>query len=158
MLLSIVALDDVWALFLFGIGVAVVTSLKCASGDISALLMVLREIGGAAILGILVGLPAAYLTGRIGVTYILCRAAGKFFGGMIGSHLSRADLVTKHWMGAALFPQAGVAIGMALVASNHFPEYRQILLSVIISSTVFFEIIGPVFTRLALKRAHVAQQ
>ena len=55
-------------------------------------------------------------------------------------------------MGVALLPQAGVAIGMALVASNYFPEYRQILLSVVISSTIFFEIFGPIFTRLALKK------
>ena len=55
-------------------------------------------------------------------------------------------------MGVALLPQAGVAIGMALVASNHFPQHRQLLLSVVIGSTVFFEIIGPVLTRFALKR------
>ena len=55
-------------------------------------------------------------------------------------------------MGVALLPQAGVAIGMALVASKNFPEYRQILLSVIISSTIFFEIIGPVFSRMAVQR------
>jgi len=55
-------------------------------------------------------------------------------------------------MGVALLPQAGVAIGMALVAANHFPEYRQTLLTVVISSTVFFEIIGPMFTRLTLER------
>jgi hypothetical protein len=42
---------------------------------------------------------------------------------------------------------------MALVASNQFPEYRQVLLSIVISSTIFFEIVGPVFTRLALQRA-----
>jgi glucose/arabinose dehydrogenase len=56
-------------------------------------------------------------------------------------------------MGASLLPQAGVAIGMALVAGNQFPEYRQTLLTVVISSTVFFEIVGPVFTRMALKHA-----
>jgi hypothetical protein len=67
--------------------------------------------------------------------------------------ISAALAATKKWMPLALFPQAGVAIGMALVASTHFPEYRQILLPVIISTTVVFEIIGPIFTRLALKRA-----
>ena len=41
---------------------------------------------------------------------------------------------------------------LALVASKHFPEYRQILLSVIISSTIFFEIIGPVFSRMAVQQ------
>lgn len=236
-LLSIVAFDDVWALVLFAIGMAVVTSLNGNSGEISSLWMATREIGGALILGIILGLPAAYLTGRIkpgqpilsealglvfvcgglaiwldvsfliasmamgavianvakhhdypfhtiegiewpfmvvffvlagaslelgalreigliGSIYILCRAAGKILGARIGSQISNADQVTKSWMGVALLPQAGVAIGMALVASNYFPEYRQVLLSVIISSTVFFEIIGPVFTRLALKQAH----
>ncbi len=91
--------------------------------------------------------------GLIGIVYVLCRVAGKIIGARVGSQCSKADQITKHWMGVALLPQAGVAIGMALVASNHFPEYRQLLLTVVISSTVFFEIVGPVFTRLALERA-----
>jgi hypothetical protein len=67
--------------------------------------------------------------------------------------MGRADSKTRCWMGFALLPQAGVAMGMALVASSRFPEYQQVLLTVVISSTVFFEIIGPVFTRAALRRA-----
>lgn len=43
-------------------------------------------------------------------------------------------------------------MGMALVAASQYPEYRQVLLPVVISTTVFFELIGPVFTRLALRR------
>ena len=238
LLLSIVALDDVWALMLFGVGMAVVASLNGVSvsgEEISPILMATKEIGGALLLGIFVGLPAAYLTGRIkpgepsltealglvfvcgglaiwfdvsfliasmtlgvvitnlakhhdypfhaiegiewpflviffvlagasfelgalrdigliGAIYILCRTLGKFLGARIGSYLSGADQVTENWMGVALLPQAGVAIGMALVAANHFPEYRQVLLSVVISSTIFFEIIGPVFTRQAIKQ------
>jgi len=236
LLLSIVSLDDVWALLLFGIGIAVVKSINGLAGDMLPILIVSREIGGAILLGILIGLPAAYLTGRIkpgqpiliealgivficgglaimlevsfliasivmgavianlarhheypfhaiegiewpfmviffvlagasieltavrdigfiGIVYILCRATGKYLGAMLGSHCGKAGKETKRWMGIALLPQAGVAIGMALVASEHFPEYRQILLSVIISTTIFFEIIGPVFTRMALQRA-----
>ena len=49
--------------------------------------------------------------------------------------------------------QAGVAIGMALVAGNYFPGHAQLLLSVVISSTIFFEIIGPIFTRMAIRKA-----
>jgi hypothetical protein len=56
-------------------------------------------------------------------------------------------------MGLALLPQAGVALGMALVASNQFPEYRHTLLTIVISSTVFFEVVGPVFTRAAIRHA-----
>jgi len=94
--------------------------------------------------------------GLIGVAYILLRATGKYLGAKIGSQFSRAEKSTKRWIGLALLPQAGVAIGMALVASNQFPEYRQVLLSIVISSTVFFEIIGPVFTRMAIQRAQGA--
>ena len=89
----------------------------------------------------------------IGAVYILCRAFGKYVGARLGSELAHADKATKDWMGVALLPQAGVAIGMALVAANHFPEHRHTLLPIVIGSTVFFELVGPVFTRLALKRA-----
>jgi len=236
LLLSIVALDDAWALVLFGVGVAIVSSLNDYNPDIPIIILAAKDIGGAVILGLLIGFPAAYLTGRIkpgqpilsealglvficgglaiwldvsfliasmvlgaivanfakhheypfheieniewpfmviffilagatleiqaavevgfiGIIYILCRIAGKLLGARIGSHYSSADQQTKNWIGVALLPQAGVAIGMALVASNYFPEYRQTLLSVVISTTIFFEIIGPVFTRLALQRA-----
>jgi hypothetical protein len=46
---------------------------------------------------------------------------------------------------------------MALVAANEFPEYRQLLLSLAISSTVVFEITGPIFTRLAMSRVCKAE-
>ena len=52
-----------------------------------------------------------------------------------------------------MLPQAGIADGMALVASNKFPDYQQLLLSVVISTTIFFEILGPIVTRYALKQA-----
>ena len=239
LLLSIVSLDDVWALLLFGVGIAVVKSISGLDGDMLPAFIVTKEIGGAIILGMLIGLPAAYLTGRIkpgqpiliealgivficgglaimldvsfliasivmgavianlarhhehpfhaiegiewpfmviffvlagasielgavreigfiGIAYILFRATGKYLGGMLGSHYGKAGKETKRWMGIALLPQAGVAIGMALVASEHFPEYRQTLLPVIISTTIFFEIIGPVFTRMALQRTRNA--
>ncbi len=236
LLLAIVAIDDAWALLLFGFGVAIAT----AATETNAIMMVLREIGGGAALGLLLGLPAAYLTGRlrqgqpilsealgivfvcgglaiwlevsfliaamvmgavianlakhheypfhaieniewpfmvvffvlagatlelaalrdvglIGGIYILCRAIGKILGARIGAELARVDKKTRNWMGPALLPQAGVAIGMALVASIHLPEHRQTLLSIVIGSTVFFEIIGPVFTRLALKRVQTTR-
>ena len=90
--------------------------------------------------------------GLIGGTYIAARIAGKLLGARLGGRMGNADRMTRCWMGFALLPQAGVAMGMALVASNRFPEYQQVLLTVVISSTVFFEIIGPVFTRAVLRR------
>ena len=65
LLLSIVSLDDAWALLLFGIGIVAVKSMTGIDADVSPIFTVTREIGGAIILGVLIGLPAAYLTGRI---------------------------------------------------------------------------------------------
>ena len=89
--------------------------------------------------------------GVIGVVYLLARAAGKLSGAWLGARASHADQNVGRWMGVALLPQAGVAIGMALLAANEFPDYRQIILPIVIASTVFFELIGPVFTRMALR-------
>ena len=93
--------------------------------------------------------------GVAGAVYIGCRTIGKYVGAGAGAGgiISQADATTKSWIGVALLPQAGVSIGMGLVAASHYPEQRQMLLSIVIGSTVFFEIIGPIFVRLALKRA-----
>jgi len=91
--------------------------------------------------------------GIIGSAYILARSLGKYLGGRLGSIFSGASERTQRWVGAALLPQAGVAIGMGLVASNQYPEYRQALLPIVISGTVFFEIFGPIFTRMAIRKS-----
>ena len=93
--------------------------------------------------------------GLIGIVYIVSRTLGKLLGAGIGGRCSRAGDTTSCWIGIAMLPQAGAAMGMALVAINLLPEYRQVVLSVVISTTVIFELIGPPFTRLALK--HVAK-
>jgi Kef-type K+ transport system membrane component KefB len=90
--------------------------------------------------------------GLIGSVYIVCRFAGKVLGAGLGGRCSKASKETCRWIGVAMLPQAGAAMGMALVATSLLPEYRQVLLSVVISTTVFFELIGPTFTRLALRR------
>ena len=84
--------------------------------------------------------------------YIALRVAGRMLGSWFGGKLGGTDQMITRWMGIALLPQAGVAIGMALLASQRFPELKDILLPVILGSTVFFEFVGPVLTKLALLR------
>jgi Kef-type K+ transport system membrane component KefB len=95
--------------------------------------------------------------GLLGFSYIAWRIIGKLIGATVGSKLGKANKLTSRWIGVALLPQAGVAIGMALVAASQFPEYKQVLLSVVISTTVLFEIIGPIFTRLAVHKTSVVR-
>ncbi len=235
LLAAVVALDDAWALIIFSVGLALVNYyLKMDSGG-SVLLLALWEILGAVGLGVALGLPAAFLTGRVkpgqpmltealgvvflcgglalwldvsfliaamalgatianlarhheypfheveniewpfmaaffllagaslqfeavfsigvlGVAYILLRALGKFTGGYLGATLGGTARPVRQWVGVALLPQAGVAIGMGLVAANKFPELGTKLLAVIIGTTVFFELVGPLCTRLALNK------
>lgn len=235
MLMAIVAIDDAWALILFSMGLALISILSGEQNAALPLFKAAYEIGGAILLGGLIGLPATYLTGRlksgkpmltealglvlisggaamllgvsflitsmimgavianfakhhtypfheieniewpfmaifftlagasleiemltelglVGVVYLVARAAGKIIGAWVGARISGADKEVRNWMGIALMPQAGVAIGMALLTANQFPQYRQTILSIVISSTIVFELIGPILTRLALKR------
>jgi len=85
--------------------------------------------------------------------YILLRIAARFAGAWIGAGPGRAPETHRRWMGAALLPQAGVAVGMALVAADRFPGLREEILTITIVSTIAFEIFGPVATRLALDKA-----
>ncbi len=235
LLLEIVAIDDVWALILFAFGVSLVALMMGNEEGAATILSAFWQIGGALLLGLAIGVPAAYLSGRIrpgqpmliealglvflcggiaiwldlsyliasmvmgsvivnlarhhdypfhaienvdspmmvlffvfagaslelnalvgvgliGVTYVVCRSAGKLLGAWLGAIWGGSGERVRRWMGLALLPQAGVAIGMALVASTRFPEHRQMLLSVVIGTTIFFELIGPVFSRWALQR------
>ena len=70
----------------------------------------------------------------------------------MGGQIGQCTPDINNWIGFAMFPHAGAALGMALVASDYFPQYSEILLSVVISATIFFEIVGPVLAKMALQR------
>lgn len=234
-LLAVVALDDAWGLILFSLGIAFAAAMNGMGGEGSLFTTALYEIGIALLLGIGLGLPAAYLTGRIkagqpmlsealgvvflcgglalwlevsfllatmamgavianlathherpfheiegvespvmalffvvagasleiemmtsigviAAVYIVLRATGKITGAWLGGLMSKADTSTRRWMGVAMLPQAGAAMGMALVAAHYFPQHQQVLLSTVITVTIIFELVGPLFTRMALRR------
>jgi Kef-type K+ transport system membrane component KefB len=233
-MLGIVALDDVWGLLIFTFMLAVVGAISGQGGTIDAIALGLGEIGGSLLLGVALGFPMAYLSGRIrpgeptlaealgmvalctgiavwldlspilapmmmgstvtslathherafneidgiewpfmilffllagaslhvdelfavgwiGLVYILARTAGTCCGAGIAGRFVEAEKVIQRWMGVCLLPQAGVAIGMALLASQRFPEWKDTILPIVIGSTVVFEIVGPALTRRLIK-------
>lgn len=235
MLLGIVAIDDAWGLLIFSLLLSAAQALSGDSAALDAMGAGAWEIGGALLLALVLGLPAAYLTGRIQpgeptqaealalvllcaglavwaeVSYILAaivlgavvtnfakhherpfraikgmewpflilffllagaalhveslvqagwltavyvavRIVARVLGAWLGARLSGADTMTSRWMGLALLPQAGVAIGMALFASQRFPDSKNMILPIVLGATVIFELIGPVATRWALVR------
>ncbi len=233
-LLGIVAIDDAWGIVVFGLSMSVLGWVIGGDGQL-ALLHALWELGGAILLGIAVGLPAAWLTGRLksgeptqveaiaiilllaglssllGVSallasmiagslianlayhhtrsfreiehiewpflvfffvlsgasidlykvddailltlaYVFLRLAGRVLGGYFAVIFSPAkhEALPRN-IGLALTPQAGVAIGMALLAAERFPEFRDSILPVVVASTIIFELIGPVLVKRVLR-------
>ncbi len=90
--------------------------------------------------------------GLLGLAFIALRTGARVAGGWIGGAMSGVPPAERRWFGAALLPQAGVAVGMALVAAREFPESGEMILTLTIGTTVLFELIGPLMTVLAIRR------
>jgi hypothetical protein len=79
-------------------------------------------------------------------------------GAYLGAKLSNADKNVKKYLGMALFPQAGLAIGLALSLQNEaaFISVAPFILNIIIATTIIHELIGPILTKYALERSKEA--
>ena len=91
--------------------------------------------------------------GVVGVIYVVLRVAGKMFGAFFGASVCRSEKNIRRWLGPALIPQAGVAIGLSLVATNVVPDYGAEIRTVILCGTLIYELIGPAVTKFCLKKA-----
>ena len=235
--LRVVAIDDAWGIMLFSLFLVLAEGTLGQAQIGAELISVFWEIAGALLIGVLVGLPMAWLTGRIrpgeptlleaagfvflcgglavtldvsyllscmalGATvanramhhtrpfreirrihepfmaiffvlagykldfsglhtigfiaavYVLSRSAGLILGGSFGAVMSRnAPPVVRKRIGWCLLPQAGVALGMALLVAERLPEFGQFILQLVIATTIVFELTGPLFTRWHLNRA-----
>jgi len=89
----------------------------------------------------------------IGITYLIMRVVGKSAGAYIGGILGKAPKKVRKYLGFGLVPQAGVALGVALIAKAEFPEVGGMILDTIIATTVVYELVGPVLTQFALVRS-----
>lgn len=94
----------------------------------------------------------AVTLGGVGLGFIILRTIARLIGGVIGARVSHLSARKGLWFGAALLPQAGVAIGMALIAAQRFPDWGPQIVALTIGTTVVFEIIGPITTMMAIRR------
>ncbi len=88
------------------------------------------------------------------VVYVFFRIVGKIVGVYVGSKLSNADENIGKHLGIALFPQAGIAIGLALSLQEitDFKTISSIILNIIIATTLIHELIGPFLTKTFLMK------
>ncbi|MDG2111291.1 MAG: cation:proton antiporter [Actinomycetota bacterium] len=90
--------------------------------------------------------------GWLTLGYVVLRSVSKLAGCLFGGRLMGLPPEQGRWMGAAMLPQAGVAIGLTLLAAERFPDIGDELIAVVISATIVFELIGPVMAKMALER------
>ena len=98
----------------------------------------------------------------IAITYIVFRVIGKWTGAFAGATITRCEPQVKKYLGFALVPQAGVAIGLSTTAYKLFSQYDNpsmqrtgaLILAIILTSTLVYELIGPMVAKFALKKAH----
>ncbi len=100
----IVALDDLWGLILFSFGLAAVGVMQGLDTPGSPMIMVARDIGGGVAIGLVIGVPAAFLTGRIKPGQpMLTEALGlAFLCGGVALWADSSFLVASMVMGAVI--------------------------------------------------------
>ena len=88
----------------------------------------------------------------IAITYVLFRTIGKILGSYVGGTFAKSPKNVSKYLGFCLLPQAQAAIGLALYAYNKiiFSQYAILLLVVIMISSLFNEIFGPLGVRYSL--------
>jgi Kef-type K+ transport system membrane component KefB len=121
--------------------------------------------------------------GAVGLVYILARSGGLIGGAMLGGLIGRLESRIEKWIGLGILSQAGVAIGLSLIVSSEFSELgRQpevasavsrfaaahpgvsalvydplvigaSIITVITATSIVFEIVGPILTKVALTKA-----
>ena len=87
----------------------------------------------------------------VGVVYFLTRIAGKYGGAFLGCLLTKKDKKVRNYLGLALIPQAGVAIGLAAMGARTLGgSMGEALETIILASSVLYELIGPACAKLSL--------
>lgn len=90
----------------------------------------------------------------IGIVYLLARIAGKYAGAFLGCHVTHKPKKVRNFLGLALVPQAGVAIGLAALGARTLGGETGVALeTVILASSVLYELIGPACAKLSLYRS-----
>ena len=91
----------------------------------------------------------------VGALYFLVRMAGKYVGAFVGCALVHKPKTTRNYLGMALAPQAGVAIGLAALGARTLGGATgDALQTIVLASSVLYELVGPALAKLSLYLSH----
>ncbi|MCL2121883.1 MAG: cation:proton antiporter [Clostridiales bacterium] len=95
--------------------------------------------------------------GMAGAVYFVVRIIGKYIGAYAGCFLYKTSKPVRRYLGVALIPQAGVSIGLSFLAQRILKDgIGQVLVTIILASSVLYELIGPLCVKIALMRSGAA--
>lgn len=90
----------------------------------------------------------------VSAAYFISRIAGKYAGAFVGCAVAKTEKPTRNYLGFALVPQAGVAIGLAAIGARTLGgDLGTALNTVILASSVLYELIGPACAKFALYKS-----
>jgi len=106
-------------------------------------------------------LKALPTLGLVGIVYIFGRAGGLICGAFLGAVIGKMEGKIKNYLGLGILSQAGVAIGLSLIVRHEFtligtPHADMIgrtVITTITATSIVFEIIGPIMTKIGLEKA-----
>ncbi len=91
----------------------------------------------------------------VGLVYFLVRIFGKYAGAFLGAGVTKMTSSIRNFLGLALIPQAGVAIGLAAMGARTLGgEMGSTLETIILASSILYELIGPACGKLSLYLSH----
>jgi len=90
------------------------------------------------------------IAGILALLIFGARCLGKYFGTRAGAAISHASVEVRKYLGFALLPTAGVALGLVLLAGRAFPTFGDIMVNAVLASVIINELVAPPVTRYAI--------
>ena len=94
-----------------------------------------------------------YIIVLVGLVYIVFRCIGKYLGARFSAQMVKSDRNIVKYLGITLWPQAGVALGMAMKAQEGLGGTGALISSLTLFSVLIYELVGPFLTKVALTKA-----
>lgn len=90
----------------------------------------------------------------VALVYVVGRTVGKIAGAWYGARLSNAPDTIRKYLGCCLFSQAGVAVGLSILAGQRFTgPFGDAVILVVTATTFLVQIIGPPFVKFGVRKA-----
>jgi Kef-type K+ transport system membrane component KefB len=96
-------------------------------------------------------------TGIVALVITIGRFSGKYLGTTAGAAIAKSPSVIRKYLGPTLLPQAGVAIGLALLAEEALPQFGSIILNGTLAAVIINELIAPPLVKKAIISAKEAR-